>query len=392
LSKRHEMFMVDQSMLPVFQTLADLVRINSVNSSYDGGPGEREIATWVRGFFETRGIEVWEEAVFPGRPNVLARLPGRDPTRRIILEAHTDTVSVKGMTVPPFEPVIENGKMYGRGACDTKAGLATMMHALASLKEEGITPPCEVLLAAVVDEEYSYRGVVKLCEGIQAQAAIVAEPTELRAVIATKGVLRCRIVVTGKAAHSSKPHLGCNAITHMARVILALEEDHQRMAAVAHPLAGCGTCNVGVISGGVQVNFVPDRCVIEIDRRLLPGERAEAALAHYRILLNALAAAHPGLCAYIEEPPLLVDEALDTPPDAAVAQVAASVLKELGLNAELCGVPFGCDASKLARAGVPSLVFGPGSIDRAHGAVEYVELDQVEQALEFHRRFLLAFA
>ncbi|MDZ4289217.1 MAG: M20 family metallopeptidase [Prosthecobacter sp.] len=379
-------------MPPVIQTLAELVRINSINSSYEGGPGEREIATWVRQFFETRGIETWEEEVFPGRPNVLARLPGRDPSRRVVLEAHTDTVSVKGMTIPPFEPVIEGGKMYGRGSCDTKAGLATMMHALASLKEEGITPPCEVLLAAVVDEEFSYRGVVKLCEGIRADAAIVAEPTEMRAVIATKGVLRCRIATTGKAAHSSKPHLGRNAITQMARVILALEEDHQRLAAITHPLAGCGTCNVGVINGGVQVNFVPDRCVIEIDRRLLPGEKAEDALKHYKKLLHDLAAIHPGLSACVEEPLLLVDEGLDTPPNAAVAQVAASVLKDLGLNAELGGVPFGCDASKLSRAGVPSLVFGPGSIDRAHGAVEYVELDQVEQALEFHRRFLLAFA
>lgn len=375
-------------MSPVIQTLADLVRINSVNASYEGGPGEGEMAQFVRRFFERRGIETWEQEVFPGRPNVLARLPGRDPSRRIVLEAHTDTVSVKGMTIPPFEPVIRDGKMYGRGSCDTKAGLATMMHALASLKEEGITPPCEVLLAAAVDEEFSYRGVVRLCEGLKADAAIVAEPTELRAVIATKGVLRCRIVVHGKSAHSSKPHLGVNAITHMARVIAAIEADNERMAAHQHPLVGCGTCNVGVISGGVQVNFVPDRCAIEIDRRLLPGERASDAVEHYRQLLRGI----PGITADVEEPLLLVDEALDTPADAAVVQTATRVLREMGLNAEPCGVPFGCDASKLSRAGIPSIVFGPGSIDRAHTADEYIELDQVERAYEFQRRFLLSFA
>lgn len=375
-------------MSPVLQTLADLVRINSVNSSYEGGPGEAEIAEYVRRFFEQRGIEVWEQEVFPGRPNVLARLPGLDSTRRIVLEAHTDTVSVKGMTIPPFEPVIRDGKMYGRGSCDTKAGLATMMHALASLKEDGITPPCEVLLAAAVDEEFSYRGVVRLCEGLKADAAIVAEPTELRAVIATKGVLRCRIVVHGRSAHSSKPHLGVNAITHMARVIAAIEADNERMAGVQHPLVGCGTCNVGVITGGVQVNFVPDRCAIEIDRRLLPGERASDAVAHYRQLLQSL----EGISAEVEEPLLLVDEALDTPADAAVVQTATRVLNDMGLNAEACGVPFGCDASKLSRAGIPSIVFGPGSIDRAHTADEYIELDQVERAFEFQRRFLLSFA
>jgi acetylornithine deacetylase/succinyl-diaminopimelate desuccinylase family protein len=375
-------------MSPVLQTLADLVRINSVNSSYDGGPGEREIAGYVRRFFEQRGIEVWEEDVFPGRPNVIARLPGRDPGRRLVLEAHTDTVSVKGMTIPPFEPVIVDGKMYGRGSCDTKAGLATMMHAMASLKADGITPPCEVLLAAVVDEEFSYRGVVKLCESLKADAAIVAEPTEMRAVIATKGVLRCRIVVRGKSAHSSKPHLGVNAITHMARVIAAIEADNDRMAAVQHPLVGCGTCNVGVINGGVQVNFVPDICAIEIDRRLLPGERADDAVAHYRQLLQGIG----GITAEVEEPLLLVDEALDTPAGSAVVQTASRVLREMGLNPDPCGVPFGCDASKLSRAGIPSIVFGPGSIDRAHTVDEYVELDQVEQALEFQRRFILSFA
>src|SRR5580692_12117841 len=169
------------ALTSLIETLTALVHINSVNCSYEGGPGEREIATWIRRFFEQRGIEVWEQEVFPGRPNVIARLPGRDPTRRVILEAHTDTVSVKGMTIPPFEPRVEDGKMYGRGSCDTKAGLAAMMHAVAGLHADGIQPPCEVWLAAVVDEEFSYRGVVKLCEGLGGQAAIVAEPTGLRA-------------------------------------------------------------------------------------------------------------------------------------------------------------------------------------------------------------------
>ncbi|WP_050023719.1 M20 family metallopeptidase [Verrucomicrobium sp. BvORR034] len=380
--------MSDSSLL---LTLAELVNINSVNSSYDGGPGEAELAAYVRMFFDHRGIETWEQEVFPGRNNVIARLPGRDSSRRIVLEAHMDTVSVKGMIIPPFEPRVADGRMYGRGSCDTKAGLATMMHALASLKAEGITPPCEVWLAAVVDEEYSYRGVVKLCEGISAVASIVAEPTELRAVIATKGVLRWRIVARGKAAHSSKPHLGVNAIHHMSRVVLALEEMHARLAEDApHALLGTATGNVGVITGGTQVNFVPDQCAIEIDRRLLPGEKVEEVLARYETLLVELRQSHPGLDVFMEAP-MLTDEALETPESEGVVQVASSVLSDLGLNASPCGVSFSCDASKLARAGVPTIVFGPGSIDRAHAAVEYVELDQVQLALEFLKRFLKSF-
>ena len=375
---------------PLLQTLASLVRINSVNSSYDGGPGEGEIAAWVRGFFEQRGIEVWAQEVFPGRPNVIARLPGRDASRRVILEAHTDTVSVQNMSIPPFEPRVADGKLYGRGSCDTKAGLAAMMHAVASVQEEGIQPPCEVWLAAVVDEEFSYRGVVKLCEGLTGHAALIAEPTGLRAVIASKGVLRWRIVVRGKAAHSGKPHLGVNAITHMARVILALEKDHQRLAARVHPLLGPATVNVGVIRGGVQVNFVPDTCAIEIDRRLLPGETVADVLAQYQRMLDTLKGLHPTLDA-VMEPPMLTDEALETAADSAPAQLASTLLTEMGLDGALCGVPFGSDASKLSRQGIPSLVFGPGSIDQAHAAVEFVDLAEVERAFEFYRNFILRF-
>lgn len=378
-------------MSPVIRTLAELIRINSVNSAYAEGPGEGQLAAFVRRFFEQRGMDVWEQEVFPGRPNVLVRLPGRDAGRRIVLEAHMDTVSTQGMTIPPFDPVIERGRMYGRGSCDTKAGLAAMMHALASLKEAGATPPCEVLLAATVDEEYSYRGVVRLCEGLRADAAIVAEPTELRAVIATKGVLRFRIHTHGKAAHSSKPHLGANAISAMARIIAAMEADAQLLADHGHHLTGPATLNVGVIQGGVQVNFVPDHCAIEVDRRLLPGESADEALCGYERRLAEVCAAFPGIRAEIETPALLVDEALDTPASAAVVRTASTVLTEMGLASEPSGVPFGCDASKLARAGIPSIVFGPGSIDRAHTADEFIEHDQVEQALEFHRRFLMRF-
>lgn len=375
---------------PLTDTLAELVRINSVNSAYDGGPGEGEIAAWVRTFFERRGIEVWEQEVFPGRPNVIARVPGGDSSRRIVLEAHTDTVSTDGMTIPPFEPRVEGGRLYGRGSCDTKAGLAAMMHAVASLHEDGMRPPCDVLLAAVVDEEHSIRGVLKLCEGLAADAAIVTEPTEMRLVVASKGVLRWRVVVRGRAAHSSKPHTGVNAIENMARVVLAIESDRRRLAAREHPLLGPATCTVGTIRGGVQVNIVPDECVIEIDRRLLPGERADAVLAHYQSLLEGLKREHESFDA-VMEPPMLVDEALETPSDSAPARVAASVLERMGLDATPCGVPFGSDASKLSRQGVPSLIVGPGSIDRAHAAVEYVELDQVRQAYEFYREFCLQF-
>ncbi len=370
----------------MIETLSELVAINSINPAYPGGVTEEAVAQYVERFFARRGIETWRQEVMPGRSNVIARLPGRDAGRRVILEAHMDTVSTAGMTIPPFVPEVRDGRLYGRGSCDTKAGLAAMMHALASLKEESITPRCEVWLAAVVDEEFSFGGVAKLCEGLHAAAAIVAEPTELRAVVASKGVLRWKIRTAGKAAHSSKPHLGVNAINDMVQVLLWLEREADLLARKAHPLLGPGTLNVGLIRGGEQINFVPDGCEISIDRRLLPGEDPQQVWTAYEERLAMI----PEIQARMDAP-MLVDFPLATSMDEEVVQVARRVLAGLGLDAEIAGVPFGSDASKLSRQGIPSIIFGPGSIDRAHAAAEYVEVDQVASALSFYVDFLRRF-
>lgn len=377
-------------ILSVAETLSQLVRINSVNSFYREGPGEAAIAEFILAFFQSHGIETTTQSVLPGRTNVIARLPGKDPSRRVLLEAHMDTVSAEGMSIPPFVPTIEDGKLFGRGACDTKGGLAAMMVAVADLKQSGQKPPCEVWMCAVVDEEYSFLGVQKLCEGLHADAALVAEPTEMRAAIASKGVLRWRIVAHGKSAHSSKAHLGVNAIHHMARLVLALERYHDSLLAMEHPMLGPPTGNVGIIQGGVQVNFVPDRCFIEIDRRMLPGESVENVLRDYQTIVDSIQQADPQARFEMEQP-MLIDHAMATDPITPVATCAQKTLKQLGREAHFCGVPFGSDASKLSRQGVPSVIIGPGSIDQAHAAIEYVELDQVELAFEFYRRFLLNF-
>ena len=377
-------------------TLADLICINSVNAFYEDGPGEAEMARYVETFFANRGIETWRQRVIDAngaieaRSNVIARLPGVDSSQRIVLEAHMDTVSVQGMTIPPFEPREDGGLMFGRGSCDTKAGLAGMMHAVADLKEEGTVPPCDVLLAAVVDEEFSFQGVTMLCKELKANAAIVAEPTDLRVAIASKGVLRWRIHAQGKSAHSSKVHLGTNAIYHMARVVLAFEQDHAALSIAPHALLGAASCNVGKIAGGVQVNFVPDSCVIEIDRRLLPTESVPEVWKHYEHLIDRLKREVPEMEVRMEEP-MLLDDAWTVDPTSAIVQAAQNVLSGMGENDQPIGVPFGSDASKLGRAGIPTIIFGPGSIDQAHAAVEYIDLQQVARASEFYRRCVLKF-
>jgi acetylornithine deacetylase len=373
------------SASPVIQTLAELVRINSINPAFPGGTPEAGVVAFCRAFFTAAGIETREQEVLPGRSNLVAVLPGRQPGRRLVLEAHMDTVGVSGMTIPPFQPELSGGRLFGRGACDTKGGLAAMMHALASLERAGITPPCEVWVAAAVDEEFSYRGVLKLCEGLEAAAAVVAEPTLMRLVTASKGCLRWRIVCRGVAAHSSKPETGVNAICNMARVILTLQDDIQRMAGRSHPLVGRPTLSPGTITGGTQVNIVPDYCCVELDRRLIPGEEVDDVMAHYAAVIGTM-----DVTARME-PPMLTDVPLETPAHSPIARTASEVLEEMGLDGSACGVPFGSDASKLSRAGVPSVVVGPGSIDRAHGDTEYVECEQVEQALEFYRSLMLRF-
>lgn len=347
----------------------------------------------MRAFFEDAGIEVWEEEVLPGRNNVVAKLPGLDSSRAVVLEAHMDVVSVNEMTIPPFVPEVRDGKMYGRGSCDTKAGLAGMMHAILSLKEENETPPCDVYLGAVVDEEHAYRGVLKLIESFQerkikAIASVVAEPTELRLVRANKGVLRWQIQTHGVSAHSSKPHLGKSAISMMAKLIGELEKHHEKIASRSHPLVGISTCNIGIIEGGAQVNFVPENCTITLDQRLLPGETAQAVFQEYEEVIADARRKFPEIEVSMP-PPGLTDEAMETPENSVVVSASSKVLSLMGLNPEPCGVPFGCDCTKLSRAGIPAIIFGPGSIDQAHGAVEFVDVNEVQLGFDFYRRFLL---
>ena len=399
-----------QADASVIDTLRDLVAIKSVNPNYVGGVEEEAIASYVEAFFRCRDIETWRQQVFPGRPNIVARIPGKSSSRRIVMEAHLDTVSAAGMTIEPWRAEIKDGKLFGRGACDTKGGMAAMMHAMSAVARSGKTPPCELVFAATIDEEFSFRGVVALCQSFQpgdvpadvvagkrpgdallrADAAIVAEPTELRCVVASKGLVRWKIETHGKAAHSAKPHLGVNAIEQMARVVTAIEQDNLRLAQTVHPLLGPATCNVGVIRGGRQINFVPDHCEIEIDRRMLPGEHQQEVLAHYERMLTRLGENDPHFSAQCLTP-LLGDLPLDTPQEAECVRAMGRVLNNFGLSAEPTGVPFCSDASKFGAIGIPTMILGPGSIDQAHSAVEYVACAEVERAAEIYQQFLLTF-
>lgn len=371
----------------VLETLRRLIRINSVNPSYEQGQPEAAMASYLAEFWREHEIETWKQEVFPERPNIIARIEGEQPDKRVVFEAHTDTVSAVDME-NPFDPVLRDGRLYGRGACDTKGGLAAMMHAMSQVKASGRKPPCEIWLAATVDEEHSCGGINALCRTLRADAAIVAEPTRLRVATACKGCLRWRIEIHGREAHSSKPEQGTNAIVQMAEVVRVMDRDTRALASRRHPTLGSPTFNIGIIRGGTQVNIVPDHCAIEIDRRLLPGEEAGDVLRHYTTLLDDLRSAIPEL-SYTMEPPTILAPPVETPADIPLVQGAVEVLREMGLDPDPIGVPFTCDASALSAHGVPCVIFGPGSIDQAHTPEEFVECAQVEQAVDFYQRMMM---
>ena len=377
--------MPDQSSAFLLQ---QLVRIPSVNPRGVPSPAEAAIGAAVAGWLRDAGLEVELQAVLPGRPNVLGRVRGRDRSRVFLLESHLDTVETDGMAVPPFAAEIREGRLFGRGACDAKGPLTAMMLTMADLAH-GAPPPVDVLLAAVMDEEHQYRGVTALLErGEPFAAAVVGEPTELDLVVAHKGCVRFAVTTHGRACHSSNPWEGENAIMRMAEVLAFIRRTLEPEAlAMRHPWVGPATVCVSLINGGSAINAVPASATIHLDRRVLPGEEPMAVWAAYRDRLEGFA---PGAVAVGE--PSVVDYAMATDPAEPVVRRLEEAVRRTGRPAEVRGVNYGTDGSKLARAGIPAVVFGPGSISQAHSADEWIELRQVDEAAAILAATIRAFA
>ena len=370
--------------------LSELVRIPSVNPRMAAGEGEGPLAQAVALRLRRLGLEPTLQDVEPGRPNVTVTLPGAGRSPHVLFEAHLDTVSPSEGQADPFRPRLEGDRLYGRGACDTKASVAAMLLALESVLGE---PRWATLsFAFTMGEELGHEGVCHLLAGgFRADAAVVGEPTGLDVIIAHKGVVRWRMVSTGRAAHSSNPGAGVNAIVKMAAVISALElQLPPRLVAKAHPLLGPGTMSIGRIQGGLQVNVVPDRCAIEIDRRLLPGETWTDVQGEVRRVLDELEARDSELRVEIETP-YQDTPGLDTPANARIVQVAREAVRRLDGAHPVRGVAFCTDAAHLAAEGVPSVVLGPGRIEQAHTSGEYVEVQQVVKAAGIYREIMRQF-
>jgi acetylornithine deacetylase/succinyl-diaminopimelate desuccinylase family protein len=361
--------------------LRDLIALPSVNPAFlpagDARAGEARVADYLAALAGKAGLTVEFQEVFPGRRNLLARLEARGKARRrILLAPHLDTVGAED-----FEPRVSNGRIFGRGACDTKGSVAAMFSALLQFaRTQGALPETEILFAGLVDEENAQEGSRALAaSGLKADLAVVGEPTELKVITAHKGDLWLRLVTRGKAAHGARPELGVNAVHEMARVIDLLETKYAReLRKRRHKVLGRPTVNVGAVRGGKQPNIVPDYCEIDIDRRTIPGEKDPAV---QREIVRFIREA--GLKAELLNTKHNSCAAMETRTD---LPLVSAFMKTAGQRVPL-GVDFFCDAAILADAGVPCVVFGPGNIAQAHTANEWVAIPSLRGATELLLRF-----
>lgn len=371
---------------PALSMLEDMIRIESVNPHFVANArGEGAMADYVERRCRAAGLSVSRQSVFPGRDNLIIELRVGKPDRTLLFEAHMDTVTL-GTMPNALVPTYRDGRLYGRGACDTKGSLAGMLYAMEQCALRPELAGGDLVLCASVDEEHAYKGLLAFMElELPIAGAVVGEPTELGITVASKGCVRTAITTHGRAAHSSMPEQGDSAILQMMRLIRCIHEKIEpELSRRSHPLCGSPTIVVGTIHGGTQINIVPDHCVIEVDRRIIPGERPEEA---ERELIETLTLELAGEKVAFSTERLLHDWALNTAFDERIVRAAQSSAFGLGLPEQPRGVTFGCDASKLQEfRSIPSIIYGPGSIAQAHTSDEWVPVSDVERAAEFYLR------
>lgn len=366
-------------MSEISELLRQLVAIDSVNPDLvTGGAGEGEIARFVANWMERAGLAVTIEEAAPGRPNVIAVARGSDGGRSLLLNAHMDTVGVGGMQ-RPHEPYIEDNRLYGRGAYDMKAGLAAIMLAAAAARRQALRG--DVILTAVCDEEFASIGTASVVKNWHADAAILTEPTQLDICIAHKGFCWLDIETTGVAAHGSLPEVGVDAIAKMGKVLVGLEElDRSLRAGPEHPLLGSGSLHASLITGGQELSSYPDRCLLSMERRTVPGETRELVEQQIRAILDQIAATDPQFQASLKT--MLTQQPFEIAEDAPIVQtLLRQATRILGAEPGIGGAFGWMDSALLAAAGIPTVIFGPGG-DGAHAVVEWSDLDQLQRCAD----------
>ncbi|MEM9080518.1 MAG: M20/M25/M40 family metallo-hydrolase [Verrucomicrobiota bacterium] len=364
--------------------LQNLIRIPSVNP--DGDPtsphaGEAKIATHLKDLLTQNGFTVTLEEVLPDRPNLIARCPGPENRPRILLGPHLDTVGVTGMTIDPFAAKIQDDKIWGRGASDTKGPMAAMLIGLFNNLDHLASCPVAVDFVAFMGEESSQPGSKHFAKhhAAEYEFALIGEPTSLQLVHCTKGSLWATLETTGKATHASQPHLGENAILKLtASLDLLNRKFTNRLATYTHPTLGHSTLNIGTITGGTRPNIVPDHASAQIDIRTTPD-------------LGEAGGAQQLLQAFIVEQklPLTITHSSEAPPmEVPSRNDWLQKTQTLQPSSNLVGAPWFSDAAHLTTAGLPSVCIGPGSIDQAHTADEFISIQDLEDGANWFSHWL----
>ena len=379
----HSPFPTPDLAVPSFDPLSltrDLVRADSRNPDLiPGAPGERAAAAVLREALEQWGFRVEMHDAAPGRPNLVARIGGAAGGRSLMLNGHLDTVGIEGMTHDPLGAELRDGRLYGRGATDMKAGIAAMCAAAARAAARGALAG-EVIVAAVADEEYESVGTRALvAAGVRADAAVVTEPTRLAICPAHRGFAWLTVTVHGRAAHGSRYDLGVDAIRLAGLLLAELDVvERELLPTRVHPLLGRASLHASLIEGGIGMSTYPDRCVLKLERRTVPGESAADAAREIQDACDRVRARRPEFRASVE--PGFAQGPSDVATDAPVMRALTAALAAAGEEVRIEGMPAWTDAALLNEAGIPAICFGPGDIALAHAAEEYVEVAEIERA------------
>jgi len=360
--------------------LRQLVQIESVNPTLvPGGGGEAEIAAFVARLLDEAGIEARLQEAAPGRPNVIGRLRGGGGGRTLIFNAHLDTVTIEGME-EPLAARIEDGKLFGRGAWDTKGGLAAGLSALLALQEAQVELAGDLIMVGTADEEYASLGTESLIKEVHADGCVILEPSHLAVWVAHGGFVWAEVETEGVAAHGSLPDQGVDAIVKMGNVLTELDDLGQRLPrdkAFYSPLAGetiHPSLHASLIEGGREWSSYPDRCLLQLERRMIPGESAKDFEAELEDILSRLAAEDRQFKAQwritFTRAPWQATEG----PLLGALERACSV--ELGALPRRATGTIWTDAALMQEAGIPAVVLGPKG-EGKHAVVEYVEVDSV---------------
>jgi len=363
--------------------VCELVAIESVNPDLAGeGSGEGAIARFVSSWLRGHGLEVEIVEPVPGRPSVVGVLHGSGGGRNLILNAHMDTVGAGGMT-NPFQPYVESGRIYGRGAYDMKGSLAAMMVAAKEARNLGLSG--DLIVTAVADEEVASLGTQAVLGRVAADAAIVTEPTELRLCIAHKGFVWLEIETRGVAAHGSRPDIGIDAVARMGRILTGVADlDRRLRRRRGHPLLGTGSIHASQIEGGRELSTYPARCVVKLERRTLPGEDGATALRELEGVIERALQADSQLAASAR---VLIERApSEVTSDSELTVIVAGAAREaLDLPSNPIGVAYWMDMALFNAAGIPAVAFGPSGAG-AHADVEWVDLSSLEACAQTYLR------